>query len=296
LWYIPLSLHFTTKASLRWGQLHRALELIEIESNGLKTDKIQLDLFDNALDSLNESLEKYKQGSKGDTRAYKFCIQHLSHFLELIFKYYVYQCHPLLIYKNPFAKNIKEDAFTITLTDAINFLKNEGRNLPEEFEKDLNWLKNLRNKIEHHRFSMSLDEVKETIGRLINALVKFDELYDNLGIIEYIPEKHYFLFFELAYSYEERLKKAQDIANTYSYHPKRNPEQFTVMCEECHHETMTPNEESATGYRCSFCGCEDSDNIMVQCTYCGSHSPKWQMSGWNEDEESYYICIGCMGH
>jgi len=25
LWYIPLSLHFTTKASLRWGQLHRAL-------------------------------------------------------------------------------------------------------------------------------------------------------------------------------------------------------------------------------------------------------------------------------
>jgi len=25
LWCIPLSLHFTTKASLRWGQLHRAL-------------------------------------------------------------------------------------------------------------------------------------------------------------------------------------------------------------------------------------------------------------------------------
>jgi len=29
LWYIPLSLHFTTKASLRWGQLHRALAVCD---------------------------------------------------------------------------------------------------------------------------------------------------------------------------------------------------------------------------------------------------------------------------
>jgi len=32
LWYIPLSLHFTTKASLRWGQLHRALGVCDAKA------------------------------------------------------------------------------------------------------------------------------------------------------------------------------------------------------------------------------------------------------------------------
>lgn len=59
---------------------------------------IELDLLDNAIDSLNEALSKYQQGKKGDTKAYKFCIQHLSHFFELILKFYVTQSHPLLIY------------------------------------------------------------------------------------------------------------------------------------------------------------------------------------------------------
>lgn len=35
-------------------------------------------------------------------------ILHFSHFMELILKYYVTQAHPLLIYKNPFAKSLGE--------------------------------------------------------------------------------------------------------------------------------------------------------------------------------------------
>ena len=258
--------------------------------------ELKLNLFENALDSLNESLEKFKQGEKGDERAYKFCIQHLSHFMELIFKYYVYQCHPLLIYKNPFKKNIKEDDFTINLNDAINFLKNEGRDLPVNFEKDIDWLKKLRNNIEHHKFSMSIDEVKITIGRLINSLVKFDKDNDNINIIEHISKKHYFLFFELGYSYEERLEKSLKSALDYAYHPKHNTDNFAVTCEECNNETMIPEEDSDSGYRCSFCGTEDSDNIEVLCTYCGSQSPKWQMSSWYTDEaetDVTYMCPGC---
>lgn len=265
-----------------------------------KNDNVQLDLLENALDSLNESLEKYKLGEAGDERAYKFCIQHLSHFLELIFKYYVYKCHPLLIYKNPFTKNIKNDAFTITLNDAINFLKNEGRDLPQKFEQDLNWLKKLRNNIEHHKFSMSVAEVKNNIGRLVSSLVKFDELNDNIDIIGNIPRKNYFLFFELAYSYEERMEKAQTKADYHEYHPKDNPENFTVKCEECNHITMTPNEDSDTGYCCSFCGCEDSDYIHVNCTYCGGSFPKWEMLSWDEGssifKEICYMCPSCNRH
>ena len=50
------------------------------------TQRHQLDLLENAIDSLNEALAKYEQANTGDIKAYKFCVLHLSHFLELILK------------------------------------------------------------------------------------------------------------------------------------------------------------------------------------------------------------------
>ena len=48
-------------------------------------------------------------------------------FFELILKFYVTRAHPLLIYKNPFAKGIKEDSQTIGLHEAINFLNSRPK-------------------------------------------------------------------------------------------------------------------------------------------------------------------------
>ena len=48
--------------------------------------KLELNLFENAIDSLNEALIKYNEGQEGNTRAFKFCILHLSQFFELILK------------------------------------------------------------------------------------------------------------------------------------------------------------------------------------------------------------------
>lgn len=86
----------------------------------------KLDLQENAVDSFNEALTKYWQGLVGDHKAFKFAILHLSHSLELLFKYYVSKAHPLLIYRNPFAKDLKKDNSTIGLWDAVHFLANEG--------------------------------------------------------------------------------------------------------------------------------------------------------------------------
>lgn len=85
----------------------------------------QLDLLENALDSLVEALHKYEQGESGDNKAYKFAVLHMSHFMELIFKHYVAQKHPLLIYKEPFAQKLDRNK-TITLWEAINFINNES--------------------------------------------------------------------------------------------------------------------------------------------------------------------------
>ena len=45
-----------------------------------------MDLFDNAIDSFNESLKKYKEAINGDSTAYKFVILHFVHFAELYLK------------------------------------------------------------------------------------------------------------------------------------------------------------------------------------------------------------------
>lgn len=255
---------------------------------------LELNLFDNAFDSLNESLVKYKQGQNGDTKAYKFCILHLSHFLELIFKYYVYKAHPLLIYKNPFADKINEKSYTITLNDAVNFLKNEKRELDKDFETDIDWLKKLRNNIEHYQFKMSIDEVENVIGRLMSSLTKFDESHDNIDILGNISKDHYFLFFNLAYNYEERLAKAIEKTDEYAYHPKHNPENLVFECEECGNQTMIPDDDSKSGFKCSFCGSDDSEYIEMSCGHCGETWQKWQMTRINL-EDYYDPDVGATG-
>lgn len=264
---------------------------------------LELDLLENAMDSLNEALKKYQQGKDGDPKAFKFCIQHISHFFELILKYYVTQSHPLLIYKNPFAKVINSDSQTINLHDAINFLKNEGHEFSKDFEEDLNWLKKLRNKIEHHKFSMNVDEVDETVGRLMKAIVLFDEQHENIDLSEYVKNEHYEVFHLLAETYEGRLIKAKkqvQEAQEEAYRGFRQKEydlvDFAIYhCYECDHDTMIPNEESSTGYRCTFCDNEESDDIEERCTLCGQSWPNSEMLYTQWDDEGHYenVCPIC---
>ena len=253
--------------------------------------QVELDLFENAIDSLNEALTKYQEGINGDEKAYKFCVQHLSHFLELILKFYVTQCHPLLIYKNPFAKTLNEESQTIGLFEAINFLKNEGHDISDKFEKDIKWLKKLRNNIEHHKFSMDVDEVEETIGRLMSAVVEFDESHENIDLSSNISAKQYDLFHELANTYEGRLKKAEEkVEEALRGLDPKEDNMSVYHCYECDHDTIIHDEDSNTGYSCTFCGNEESDDIEVECAICRCSWPTGQMSCW---EDSEYICPYC---
>ena len=150
----------------------------------------ELDLLDNALDSLAEALVKYKEGREDQNpKAYKFAVLHMSHFVELIFKYHLAEKHPLLIYTNPFAPKVDKNK-TIGLWEAVNFINNEKSDaLSQDFKTDLEWLKKLRNQIEHHKFVMDVDEVKTTIGRLFRSLMEFLEEYSDIDIASSIPKK-----------------------------------------------------------------------------------------------------------
>ncbi len=259
---------------------------------------MKLNLLENATDSLSEALCKYQEGKEGNQKAYKFCVQHLAHFLELILKYYVTQSHPLLVYKNPFAKNINEESATIGLFEAMNFLKNEGLEISTKFEQDLTWFKKLRNNIEHHKFEMNVEVVEETIGRLVSAFVEFDNSHKNINLASLIDRKQYDLFHELANTYEGRLNKANMAVNQafMEFDPRSGYELEIYQCDECGHESMIPDESSNSGYKCAFCGNEESENIEVNCGGCDIRWPIWEMrlNERTEGEDEEYYCPHCL--
>ncbi|MEG4315283.1 hypothetical protein U8L64_09765 [Pseudomonas sp. FIP_A4] len=245
--------------------------------------ELKLDLLSNAIDSLREALEKYEQGSEQKIRAYKFSVLHLSHFLELLFKYHVSQSHPLLIYKNPFSKNIAKEN-TITLWDAIQFLKNEGAEFSVDFNKDLEWLKALRNDIEHHTFELDILEVRRTLGRIIRATEEFNEHHGLLDVAKHLGGTHLKIYQELVDEYKASLANARIAAKGLT----ENGE--TYDCSGC-------GELGVGAYIgheivCQLCNAIDH---LYQCFRCEDRFREDQASSWN-DEYDEYICEYCSDH
>jgi ribosomal protein S27AE len=263
----------------------------------------ELNLLENAIDSFNEALRNYQEGEI-NFKSYKFAILNFSHFIELLLKHYVSRAHPLLIYKNPFSDKIKQQS-TIGLWEAVQFIKNEEKTISKDFESDLKWIKKLRNEIEHYEFKMELSEVKETIGRLTKAIIEFIETYiEDMDLETYVHPDNMETFEILADEYKTQLAKALslvDEANREAYRgirPKFWDEvQWNVYtCPECEHETLMTNHDSPTGYRCTFCKNEKSEEIEVNCSHCDLLWPTGDMSFVEmEDGAAEPICPRCGG-
>lgn len=268
-------------------------------------DKHALGLLENAVDSLKEALKKYNEGEAGDYKSFKFAILHLSHFIELIFKHHISEQHRLLIYKNPFAQKLDESR-TITFWDSVNFISNEtGEIAPNsEFRKDLDWLKNLRNDIEHYKFEMNVEEVKETIGRIFRSLQEFLEFFADIDLEDYVPQDLSETFKMLSDEYEGKLRQAREVADEAereAYRGHRLKEYDLVdwhrlECPNCENDLLIPNPDSGTGYKCTLCGNEDSDDIPVYCDNCGCEGTEDDMAVWEMDDGTReYRCYYCSG-
>ncbi len=264
--------------------------------------KHTLSLLENAMDSLAEALKKYEEGEGGESKAYKFAVLHMSHFVELIFKYHISNKHHLLIYKNPFSEKIDKN-ITIGLWEAINFISNEGESdLGAQFKSDLRWLKKLRNDIEHHKFEMDVNEVRVSLGRLFSALVEFIEAEESLEIKNHIPAETWETFKTLSDEYAFKLKDAIKEAdrieeeNTPAY-DSGEYRTIRVICENCGNPTMVVNPESDGGFKCTFCGSDEGDNLPAFCDMCGAESTVEEMDYWRDEETGgvetrCYYCSG----
>lgn len=242
--------------------------------------KHELGLLENALDSLNEALRKFQAGEVGDSHAYKFAVLHFAHSLELLFKYYVAQSHPLLIYKNPFSKNIEREN-TIGLWDAVQFLKNEGKTISPDLSNDLAWVKKIRNDIEHHKFEMDLHEVRRTLGRLIRAIMEFSAEHDLLDLTQNVEPDCKNTFETLADEYRANIAAARAEV------PDKSEDGETYDCSYCGERNTAALVKGF--YECLFC---KEKTVIIECCHCNQSFPETEVSIWNDDYRPHvdYIC------
>lgn len=264
-------------------------------------DTHALDLLENALDSLAEALSKFEAGDDGDPKAYKFAVLHMAHFIELVFKHHIAEKHPLLIFKDPFSKSLDRNK-TITLWDAINFINNENSEaVSKDLRNDLEWLKHLRNDIEHHKFTMDVAQVRTTIGRLFRSVLEFLEHYTDIDVQATIPKQTMATFKVLSDEYEFRLRNAlKEAVAVEEAHPldyqDPDPIPVRVNCDGCGNPTMVVNDESPSGYRCTMCGTEDGDEVPASCSICGVPCTRGDLVFWdNEVGEREGRCYYCSG-
>jgi len=246
--------------------------------------RIELNLLENAVDSLNEALVKYEEGSDGNLKSFKFSILNFSHFFELILKYYVSQSHELLIYKNPFSKNIEKEN-TIGVWDAVQFLKNEGYDVEKEFIEDLKWFKALRNDIEHHKFSLDTDQAKEVLGRLMQTFNEFNSLVADIDFKAHIDTNLVDTFDSLADAYKARLRQAIEDAE------EVGGTDNGYFCSFCGHAGTVSLKDGM--YKCHFC---EEESPEIECCVCGERIPQSEGTVWNDDDPDRidYICEVCL--
>lgn len=263
----------------------------------------KLDLLDNAIDSLEEALKKFEEGDGGDQKAYKFCVLHMAHFIELIFKHHITEKHPLLIYVNPFAPILDvSKAKTIGLWEAVNFINNEDKNaVAGDFKKDLEWLKRLRNEIEHHKFEMDVPTARITIGRLFRSVLEFLDYYGVVDVAKRIPDATRAIFEVLSDEYQfklhDALKKADEIEAANPIDPMDpDADPVRMECEGCGNDTMVVNEESGSGYRCTLCENEDGDDLPAICSCCSQRLTAGDLTTWHDEVTGVeYRCYYCSG-
>lgn len=299
----------------------------------------QLDIQENAFDSFNEALAKYREGEAGKLSAYKFAILHMAHFLELVLKMYVQTLDENLIYLANFrqlekdAKTAGEDvlqhlskrqsagkqfpqpngsspARTINVTNALALAKLERCTVlgtpfvDQEFIDDIEWLKGLRNNIEHFHFELEPLDVRLCLGRIVRRADEFADCFSLFGLADQVGPENTELFEQLADDYENRIREARLEVKEKTYqafrgvrHKFHDQVGWNVYeCPECCEDTLIPHQESGTGYRCTLCDNEESDEIEDECDVCGAKAPGDEMELWkineHESERRCYFCSG----
>ena len=238
---------------------------------------LSLSLLENAVDSLEEGLRKYQSAKKGNKRELKFCVLTISHFVELSFKHFITKINSNLIYENLYANNFKKNK-TITMWEAINFYKNLKSNSTQDkpyFIKNLDWLKKLRNEIEHNKFEISLDKAENKIAHVLSTM---DDLYhfekEIKDLHTKLTKKSKELYLELVNHYKKQFKNTMGIIKKTGEKP--------IDCPSCGATTLL-YQTKENEYSCLMCG---SNYPATNCLNCDIRFP----NTITEPDDHFHCC------
>lgn len=196
--------------------------------------------------------------------------------------------------------------YTISVQEALTIVKNEscgsiGNEFVDvDFLTDVDRMKTLRNAIEHYEFEFELKQVRLLIGRLVRGLDNFTDVFSLFSLEKEVGEDRFSVFSVLVDEYEQTLSEAHyEVTETKdalfrSLRPKERifHEWNVYYCEDCGHDTIIPNESSSTGYKCTYCGNEESEEIEIDCDVCGLPWANGELSYWGEEVGD--ICPRCV--
>lgn len=237
----------------------------------------ELDLFQNSIDSLNESI-KYYHDSIEDESKYKFCIILLSHFMELLLKYLVEKQNPLLCFEKPYSEKIKNKK-TITWGQAIQVLINCNVEITDQTRKHLQALTKIRNDILHYKFSYNTETIRNLVISIISDMRKLFTSVTSLDFYDNTKESTKELINKIQEEYTRELHLAQSNAVE-----NANREEI-VDCGLCGEE-KTAVLVDGNYYHCYFC---DEDDYLVLCDRCGSEVKESDSVHFGETEDGNEI-------
>lgn len=233
-------------------------------------DNLELNLLENAIDSLKHAIEHYNEDPI-ETRRYKYAIMHLSQGVTLLLKERLRREHPNFLFRKVETNIHKADiAVTVNVDEVLIRLENIAGLSLTRGKQVCKQLASLRNAIEHYELRIARNEADIIIGQTIPFVASFmhDELdtslehcigQDNWDSLLSIQG-----FFQTAVDEAKRNLKDENLV---SYH-----------CERCDHETATPDFTSVheDPFRltiipviCLVCRTTQSQQL-VPCLRCGT--------------------------
>jgi len=226
-----------------------------------KIDDIRLDLFENGLDFIDNSLDQIL--NLKDHHKLKYSILHLSAGIELILKEILRKEHWSFIFEDINKANNKAlesgDFMSVSFETIIKRLENiAGVEIPKESMSLIRDIRSRRNKIEHFILEENKEAVKSVVSKVLHSVF---EIIDEYIDFDSSSPKAREIFEELkakSLKFKEYTDvRCENIAPKIECLKKDGVQMIT--CPECFQKAFPLTED----YTCLFCGYTDAfENVL----------------------------------
>jgi len=248
--------------------------------------KYSLNLYQNAIDSLNVGMEMYEKAIEDESK-FKYSVILISNFMELLLKSMVEKQNPLLCYVEPYSNKICYEK-TITWRQAIQILMNSGKIISKKLIDNIIKLTDLRNKIIHFKFEYVAVEIIPIILSVIDGLRQLYKDTSDKDFIEDVQKNTKVMIENIKGEYLRKLHQAQINA-------KYEADETGMDVNDCYlcGNTNTAVERYNKEIYCYLCNDIDYEANCSRCTETFRVS-EMNFFGKNEYGDPMYFCNYCI--